>query len=349
MNSSEKKVVILGGGIAGLLAALEMSERINPSQITVLAAKIMLEKQGLHYLHETQETKSLIERLGINYNKIKVKGALVDSVGIIRPFSENSLSIQELIDAVKSHNLKTTGIPWSGSARSMNSIIDINFSKKQQYMLDHSIEEITEELLKVIEANGVKVIIGISELILPGNKRIQYEAKSLLESLPYDYLISTIPLIKLVEQIVWSSEELPCVDRGYSNLKSAPIYTRLVEGDKVQPDLLEYDFVYNPYGSGWYRASRITMNKSRYVQFEFSSKLYANDFRRIPAESEFNSYGHIYAPDPKPVLTILDQLERKSIYCIGRAGRWNTGALVQQTSKEAKRTAECIANQIKDE
>lgn len=348
MSISGKRIVILGGGIAGFLAALEMSERIDPRQITVLTAKIMLEKQGLHYLHETPETKDLIERLEISCNLLNVKGAIVDSSGTIRPFVDNGFTIQELIDVVKAHHLKTRGTHWTGSARSMNSIIELNFNRQSQYRLDKSIEDITEALLNIIEGRGTRVVVGCSDLILPGKKCVQYEAKSVMEQIPYDFLISTIPLVKLVEQLVWSAEEIQSVERGYSNLKSSPIYIRTVDTTQVQAGISEYDFIYNPYGSGWYRASTKSVNKSSYVQFEFASKLYANDFKRV-SEDEFNSYGHIYTPDPNPVLSLLDQLERKSIYCIGRAGRWNTGTLVQQTAKEAKMAAECIYKKIKDE
>ena len=344
--AGNKKVVILGGGAAAMLAALELSERIHPDNITVIAEKLMFSNApGLHYLHNTQKNRELLNKLGVSFEVEFVDGAVINKEGQLCGFV-GGLRSQDLIDAVQAHHMKTRGVPWSGSVRSMNSIIENNFEKNNLEKLTFGISELTLAIYEATVAKGVHIINGKAEVILPTVKKIQYLTSGVINEVIYDYIISTMPFKDLLEIYVSLSAEVPQISKWHSVMRSAPIYTRAEAIDRVPEEFKNFDFIYNPFNElGWYRASK-TSDGSAMV-FEFSNKIQARAFK--VSSDGVNPYGHIFSECPGLVSDALAQFKRKRIYCIGRLGRWNSGTLIHQVITEAQETAEWIAGNIKEE
>lgn len=338
-------MVILGGGAAGMLAALEMTERIHPDNITVIAEKFrFLDDPGLHYLHNDEGNKELLTKLGLQYEVAPVNGAIINKDGELCRFI-GGLRPQEMVYAVQAHYLKTRGKDWQGSVRSMNSLIERNFDDQPLEKLTVKISDLTVAIYTELQSRGVHLIVGKAELVLPTVSRVQYTHNSVVEELGYDYIISTIPLRNLLVEYVALDQELPQIDRWYNALSFRPVYTRAEPVDRVPEAFREWDFIYSPFQYGWYRASKSSDGAAMY--FEFSSEVQARAFKRHDAPSY--EYGHIFSECPGVVDDILTQFKRKRIYCIGRFGRWNAGTLVHQVIQEARETADWIAESIKDE
>lgn len=343
--SGNKRVVILGGGAAGMLAALELSDRLHPDYITIIAEKLrFLDDPGLHYLHNDGGNRELLEKLNLQYEVAPVNGAVINKDGEICPFI-GGLRPQEMVYAVQAHYLKTRGKDWQGSVRSMNSLIERNFDNQTLEKLTVKISDLTVALYEELKNRGVHIIVGRAELVLPTISRVQYNVNGAIEEIGYDYIVSTIPLRDLLVQYVALDQELPQIDQWYNALSFRPVYTRAEPIDRVPEAFREWDFIYSPFNYGWYRASKANAGASMY--FEFSSEVQARAFKRHAAPGY--EYGHIFSECPGVVDDILTQFKRKRIYCIGRFGRWNAGTLVHQVIREAQETADWIAESIKDE
>jgi len=343
--AGNKKVVILGGGAAAMLAAMEMAEKIHPDNISVIAEKLMFsDSPGLHYLHNVQENRDLLTRLGVSFTVEPVQGAIISKGGGIYPFV-GGLCPQDLVDAVQAHHLKTRGVPWSGSVRSMNSIISHNFSGDTLDKLTCKISELTLAIYEATVAKGVHIINGKAEVILPTVKKVQYRTQGVVQEIIYDHIISTMPLRDLLVSYVALDAEVPQIDRWHSAMGYKPVYTRAEAIDRIPESFRQFDFIYSPFNYGWYRASKTSDGNVMY--FEFSSEIQARAFK--VSSDGVNPYGHIFSECPGLVNDAIAQFKRKRIYCIGRLGRWNSGTLIHQVVTEAQETAEWIAGEIKEE
>jgi hypothetical protein len=254
-------------------------------------------------------------------------------------------SPQELIDIVKAHNLKTRQKIWTGSTRSMNSLIEYALKRTSPQRLTISITKLAETLVSALSVKEVRlefakvgqVSIWEKEVILYPNESPEYP-----HYMKYDYLINTIPLKTFTSLCKIPDADMHIFAAAYEAMLYSPIFSGLISEERVTPNLQRFDFVYSPFQNGWYRMSKSAFDGAFCVEFADEISAKAFDCHEL----QTLNYGHIYSDNPGPIGPFLTNLHKKHILCIGRFGKWESGSLVYQTAKEAQQVAQWIQQKI---
>ena len=344
------KTIILGGGLAGLITAYELSKILDPKEITIIGSQIGPSPAlGLQYLHPSQEIETICADLQKKYSTVPVAGAILNKQDVVINYAEPNVSAQEALDIVKAHHLKTRGTEWLGKARTMNDFLTHAFTRSQPQKVKISPFDFGKALFDHLLVSGVTMAEGDLIKVLVNNMEIVYIPKSCASQphwVKYDRLINTIPLRSFVE--LCEIAETPVVSAAacaYDHMLYKPIFVSDIFEDRIHENLKDFDFIYSPFNNWWYRMSKTTDNDGNIsYQLEFANKIYSHAFGLH--ETKEITYGHIYTDKQVTLDTLFAMLHLKRIYCVGRFGKWQSETLVHQVAKEAQNIAGWIRDKI---
>lgn len=320
-SKKDARVIILGGGIAGLINAFYAAERFNPEDVHIVAQDFSTKDLGLYYLHSNGNTHNLLNALGITTDKaVEVNGGIELQSGEIISFTNSHIDIQFYIDLVKAHVYKTRGISWDGSVRSMNYLLDVNYRRGTIQRCTTSVGKLHKVLKDNLLSRGVNFHVGEIEKINIEEKIINFSFNNNYYYLSCEAIISTIPLWCLLKLL--SKTEL----RDY--IESKTIYTKSIDTRIMHNSMGEFDFIYSPFlDTPWYRKSI----KKEIITFEYATQI--NGTIR-------NEAGHLWRTKSDIIDTYEQYLNYQNIFLSGRAGRWISGTLIQNVICEAMTIAD---------
>jgi hypothetical protein len=203
-----KRIIILGGGIAGLLAAYAF-RRFKPTLIEG-SAKLggAYTSGGLKYIHDTPEIRQLLDELQLPYAPYRPQGRLwLD--GTMYPHPETlALLSEELRHEIQfKHWTKTRGTEQGFRPDCMNDPLGSHSALR----CDH--DELLRRLEQAVRGAGCEVrlgnhVTGIEEIDLKG--AVHLKAGQSICSMNFDALVPTLPLGMLSKLAPWAG--LPPAD-----------------------------------------------------------------------------------------------------------------------------------------
>ena len=296
---------ILGGGITGLIFAFYNKDyKIITSEVGgQMGSSFNL---GPRYLHDTEDSRHLLEELDIPVIKNTIRvGYLSDSGWIDEPdenFRQNYFKKSRGVNNLDGYDSSVLN-----SSKSEFKILMVNFP--------NMIEKLKNEIGDRIIIGNVEVVDPITQIITISNGAMKVRH--------YDKIISTIPL-KIFNRVYLTSSNIPELDSynmSYIQIPKNKLY-----------DVKDFDYVYD---------SRMMVIPHRYTKEKETIILDVfGDFPEARIREMFDEvidYKVLY--NSQIISKIIDFSEFENIKFVGRYGSWNRKWKTEMVIKEARRNS----------